>query len=86
MRYCHRLAVKGRGERNDEQIIKTALAQRKLIDEAIAKSAAARRMPDKTKNTGDVADFGSMTGIDSLPTVLELVERQRDRTTRPSDE
>ena len=74
------LGVKGRGERNDEQIIKTALAQRKLIDEAIAKTAAARRMPDKTKNTGDVADFGSMTGIDSrIPTVLELMERQRDR-------
>jgi putative transposase len=78
--------VKGRGERNDEQIIKTALAQRKLIDEAIAKTAAARRMPNKTKNTGDVADFSSMTGIDSrIPTVLELMERQRDRTTRPSD-
>ena len=80
------LGVKGRGERNDEQIIKTALAQRKLIDEAIAKTAAARRMPNKTKNTGDVADFSSMTGIDSrIPTVLELMERQRDRTTRPSD-
>ena len=35
------LGVKGREERNDEQITKTALAQRKLIDEAIAKTAAA---------------------------------------------
>lgn len=78
--------MKGRGERNDEQIIKTALAQRKLIDEAIAKTAAAQRAPDKTKNIGDVADFGSMTSIDSrISTVLEFAERQRDRTTRPSD-
>lgn len=76
----------GQGERNDEQITKTALAQRQLVDEAIAKTAAARRTPDTTKNTGDVADFGSMTGIDSrIPTVLEFMERQRDRTTRPSD-
>jgi len=57
-----------------------------LIDEAIAKTAAARRTPNKTKNAGDVADFGSMTGIDSgILTVLKLVERQRDRKTRPSD-
>lgn len=75
----------GRRERNDEQITKTALTQRKLIDEAIAKTAAARRAPIKTKN-GDEADFGSMSGIDSrIPTVLELVERQRDRNTRPFD-
>ena len=32
------LGVKGRGERNDEQITKTALAQRQLVDEAIAKT------------------------------------------------
>ena len=79
------LGGKGRKERNDEQITKTALAQRQLIDKAIAKTAAARRAPVKTKN-GDEADFNSMTGIDSrIPTVLELVERQRDRKTRPSD-
>ncbi len=79
------LGGKGRKERNDEQITKTALAQRQLIDKAIAKTAAARRAPVKTKN-GDEADFDSMTGIDSrIPTVLELVERQRDRKTRPSD-
>jgi putative transposase len=76
---------KGRKERNDQQITKTALAQRQLIEKAIAKTAAARRAPVKTKN-GDEADFNSMTGIDSrIPTVLELVERRRDRKTRPSD-
>jgi putative transposase len=79
------LGGKGRKERNDEQITKTALAQRQLIDKAITKTAAARRAPVKTKK-GDEADFNSMTGIDSrIPTVLELVERQRDRKTRPSD-
>jgi putative transposase len=79
------LSGKGRKERNDEQITKTALAQRQLIDKAIAKTAAARRAPVKAKN-GDEANFGSMTGIDSrIPTVLELTERQRDRKTRPSD-
>ena len=79
------LGGKGRKERNDEQITKTALAQRQLIDKAIAKTAAARRAPVKTKN-GDEADFNAMTGIDSrIPTVLELVERRRDRKTRPSD-
>ena len=79
------LGGRGRKERNDEQITKTALAQRQLIDKAIAKTAAARRLPVKTKN-GDEADLNSMTGIDSrIPTVLELAERQRDRKTRPSD-
>jgi putative transposase len=79
------LGGKGRQERNDEQITKTALAQRQLIEKAIAKTAAARRAPVKTKN-GDEADFNSMTGIDSrITTVLELVERRRDRKTRPSD-
>jgi hypothetical protein len=54
------------------------LAQRQLIDQAITKTAAARRAPT-TKNIGDEEDFSSMTGIDSrIPTVLELVERQRD--------
>jgi putative transposase len=79
------LGGKGRRERNDEQITKTALSQRKLINEAIAKTAAARRAPVNTKS-GDEANFGSMSGIDSrIPTVLELAERQRDRNTRPSD-
>ncbi|CAN2536315.1 hypothetical+protein [Methylocapsa aurea] len=77
---------KGRKERNDEQITKTALAQRRLIDEAIAKTAAARRAPTVATKSGDEPDFGSMTGIDSrIPTVLECVERQRARKARPSD-
>ena len=81
-----KLAGKGRRERNDEQITKTALAQRRLIDEAIAKTAAWRRAPDREKINGDDVNSGSMTGIDSrTPTALELAERQRERKTRPSD-
>jgi len=81
-----KLALKGRGERNDEQITKTALAQRRLVDEAIAKTAARRRAPDREKIDGDEVNSGSMTGIDSrTPTALELAERQRERKTRPSD-
>jgi putative transposase len=80
------LGEKGRKERNDEQITKTALAQRRLIDKAIAKTAAARRAPIANTKSGDEPKFGSLTGIDSrIPTELELVERQRDRKTRPSD-
>jgi putative transposase len=80
------LGATGRGERNDEQITKTALAQRQLIDEAIAKTAAWRRAPNGKQNSGDKADLGSMTGIDSrTPTALELMERQRERKARPSD-
>jgi putative transposase len=81
-----KLAVKGRRERNDEQITKTALAQRRLIDEAIANTAAWRRAPNREKINGDEVSSGSMTGIDSrTPTALELAERQRERKTRPSD-
>ena len=76
----------GRSERNDEQITKTALAQRQLIDEAITKTAAWLRTPDREKNSGDKSDMGSMTGINSrTPTALELLERQRERKARPSD-
>src|SRR5271166_939231 len=75
-----KLAGKGRRERNDEQMTKTALAQRRLIDEAIAKTAAWRRAPDREKINGDDVNSGSMTGIDSrTPTALELAERQRER-------
>lgn len=81
-----KLTGKGRKERNDEQITKTALAQRRLIDEAIAKTAARRRAPGREKINGDEVNSGSMTGIDSrTPTALELAERQRERKTRPSD-
>jgi putative transposase len=73
-------------ERNDEQLTRTALAQRRIIDVAIAKTAAARRAPDKMKPAGDEMDLGSMTGIDSrIPTTLEIMEQQRDRKTEPPD-
>jgi putative transposase len=80
------LRQKGMAERNDELLTRTALAQRSIIDDAIAKTAAARRAPEKAKSTGDEMDFGSMTGIDSrIPTALEIMEQQRDRKTKSSD-
>ena len=73
-------------ERNDDQLTRTALAQRRIIDDAIAKTAAARRTPDKAKSTGDEMDFSSMTGVDSrIPTALEIMEQQRDRKAKSSD-
>lgn len=80
------LRQKGMAERNDDQLTRTALAQRRIIDDAIAKTAAARRTPDKAKSTGDEMDFSSMTGIDSrIPTALEIMEQQRDRKAKSSD-
>jgi hypothetical protein len=80
------LYQKGRAERNDDQLTRTAMAQRRIIDDAIAKTAAARRAPEKMKPAGDEADFGSMTGIDSrIPTTLEIMEQRRDRKTELSD-
>ena len=80
------LRLKGRGERDDAQLMRTALAQRQIVDDAIAKTAAARRTPPKSKIVGDDFDSGSMTGIDSrMPSALELLERQPDVQTKPPD-
>jgi hypothetical protein len=53
--------------------MRTALAQRQIVDDAIAKTAAARSTPPKSKKVGDDFDSGSMTGIDSrMPSALEI--------------
>ena len=76
----------GRGERDDNQIMRTALAQRQLVSEAIAKTAAARKATPPSQITGDDFDTGSMTGIDSrIPSALELLERQTDVQAKPPD-
>ena len=76
----------GRGERDDDQIMRTALAQRQLVSEAIAKTAAARKATPPSQITGDDFDTGSMTGIDSrIPSALELLERQTDVQAKPPD-
>jgi putative transposase len=80
------LRLKGRGERDDAQLMRTALAQRQIVDDAIAKTAAARRTPPKSKIVGDDYDSGSMTGIDSrMPSALEFLERQPDVQTKSPD-
>src|SRR5271170_5823040 len=71
------LRLKGRGERDDDQLVRTALAQRQIVADAIAKTAAARKTPPQSQIGGDDFDSGSMTGIDSrIPSALELLERQ----------
>jgi putative transposase len=79
---------KGRGERNTDQLHKTALAQRKLVDGAIRKTAEARANPSSTlKSPGDNAGFGSLKGIDSrTPSLLEIAEKRLDRSAKPSDQ
>jgi putative transposase len=77
---------KGRRERDDDQLMRTALAQRQIVADAIAKTAAARKTPPRSEIIGDDFDSGSMTGIDSrIPSALELLERLPDVQTKPSD-
>ncbi len=80
------LRQKGRGERDDDQLMRTALAQRQIVAEAIAKTAAARKTPPSSQIIGDDFDTGSMTGIDSrIPSALELLGRRADVETKPPD-
>jgi putative transposase len=80
------LRQKGRGERDDDQLMRTALAQRQIVADAIAKTAATRKNPPQTQIVGDDFDSGSMTGIDSrIPSALELSELQPDVQTKPPD-
>ena len=80
------LRQKGRGERDDDQLMRTALAQRQIVADAIAKTAAARKTPPQSQIVGDDFDSGSMTGINSrIPSALELLERQPDVQTKPPD-
>jgi len=78
--------AKGRGERDDDQLVRTALAQRQIVVEAIAKTAAARKNPPQSQIVGDDFDSGSMTGIDSrIPSELEFLEPPPDVQAKPPD-
>jgi putative transposase len=84
----HRQRATGRAERNTDHLHRTALAQRRIIDEAIQKTAQARQRPMHALNSfGDGVEFGSLKGIDSRqPTALEAAEsRQHDRHASPPD-
>ena len=84
----HRRRASGRAERDTDQLHRTALAQRRIIDEAIRKTAQARHHPSGAmKSAGDDLGYGSLRGIDSRqPTALEAAEsRKRDRQASPPD-
>ncbi len=73
--------AQARGERNTRQWLVTAQAKRRIVDEAIQRTAQARRCPQQNAaSSTENEDFGSLKGVDSRnPSVLELMEKQRDR-------
>lgn len=73
--------AQGKAERNPNQWVVTAQSKRRIVDEAIRKTALARRRPNPSPKTlGDDAGFGSLKGVDSrTPSVLEMTEKRRDR-------
>jgi putative transposase len=73
--------AQARGERNARQWLVTAQAKRRIVDEAIQRTAQARRYPQQNAaySAAD-ADFGSLKGVDSRnPSALELREKRGDR-------
>jgi putative transposase len=72
---------KARAERNPNQWLATAQAKRRIVDEAIQKTAQARRSARREqKSLVDDEGFGSLTGVDSrTPSALEVEEKRRER-------
>lgn len=59
------LLAKGRREVDTRAIVRTALAQRELVDAATRKTAAARRGKASSKSKVDDRGWGSLRGVDS---------------------
>lgn len=59
------LLAKGRREVDSHAIVSTAIAQRKLIEAATKKTAAARRHKTSSKSKVDDRGWGSLRGVDS---------------------
>ena len=59
------LLAKGRREVDTRAIVRTALAQRELVDAATRKTAAARRGKSSSKSKVDDRGWGSLRGVDS---------------------
>ena len=60
------LLAKGRQEVSTRTIVGTAIEQRKLVDAAVKKTAAARRgRPGGAKTRVDDGGWGSLRGVDS---------------------
>ena len=75
------MRAKARAERNPNQWLATAQAKRRIVDEAIQRTAQARRSArQEQKSSVDDEGFGSLTGVDSrTPSALEVTEKPRDR-------
>ena len=59
------LLAKGRREVDTRTIVRTAMAQRELVDAATRKTAAARRGKASSKSKVDDRGWGSLRGVDS---------------------
>jgi putative transposase len=67
------LLAKGRREVGMEAIVRTAMAQRKLVDDAIRKTNAARRRAARgASSTVDGDGWGSLRGVDSSKPVISV--------------
>ena len=58
------LREKGRREVDSRAIVRTALEQRKLVDEAVNRTAAARRGKAQPRRGDDLRDTGTLRGVD----------------------
>jgi putative transposase len=69
-----------RAEHNPNQWLATAQAKRRIVEEAIQKTAQVRRSFRRYEKSVDDEGFGSLTGVDSrTPSAMELSEKRRDR-------
>jgi putative transposase len=69
-----------RAEHNPNQWLATAQAKRRIVEEAIQKTAQARKSFRREEKSVDDEGFGSLTGVDSrTPSAMELTEKRRDR-------
>lgn len=59
------LREKGWREVGSCAVVSKALEKRKLVDEAVSRTAAARRIKAQPRRTGDHRDTGTLRGVDS---------------------
>lgn len=59
------LREKGRREVDSRAVVRTALEQRKMVDGAVSRTAAARRAKMQPRRTDDRRDTGTLRGVDS---------------------
>jgi|TARA_R110000851_G_scaffold247060_1_gene399566 putative transposase len=59
------LREKGRREVDSRAVVRTALEQRKLVDEAVNRTAAVRRGKAQPRRADDLRDTGTLRGVDS---------------------